>query len=148
MHPVENGQDGIVAIDVDKNVGQVVIVYKQSEGPNGKFFCYRFAHGKNFKSATAKASVEMLRIERVLQSGSNQAVSSINDIRLKYFSTEEGFLHFKSKINPAPRRSGVVPPAPIVNCEIPGNWSRYATIWRCLLPDTVYNWADPKHFMF
>lgn len=148
VKPVEDGRTGVVAIDVDRSVGRVVIVYKQAEGANGKFYCYGFAHGKNLKSAIGKASVEMLRNERVLQGDCGQEISSINDKRLMYFATEEGFLHFKSKTKPAATRSGIVPPDLIVDCEIPGDWSRYATVWRCLLPDTVYNWADPKHFMF
>lgn len=148
IQTVEGGPSGVVVVGLQKRIGSVVIVYKQSEGPNGKFYCYGFAHGSNQKAAIAKASVEMCRNERVLQAATTPEVSSISDKRLTYFSTEEGFLHFKSKLMPASQVSNVVPPGLIVDCAIPGEWSRYATVWRCLLPDTDYNWTDPNHFMF
>lgn len=138
---------GLVKINIPKNVGYVVITYKKSNMKESSFYCYGFAYGEDIKKATLKASIEMHRNEKVLAAYNSSQLTSINDKRLVYFSTDEGFQHFISKVQQN-IVSYVSPPDPIVDCEVIGDWSQFATVWRCLLPETTYNWSDEKHFMF
>jgi len=137
----------ILTINIPKKVGYVVITYKKSNLNKRSFYCYGFAYGKDIKNASFKASIEMYRNEKVLAAHNGSELISINDKRLIYFSTEAGFENFNSKIQ-SKIDSYIKPPPPIVDCEVIGDWSRFATVWRCLLPDTIYNWSDEKHFMF
>ncbi len=147
VRPKLYGDIGVVRINISENIGKVAIVFKKNISDHKVFYVYGFAFGKTLEGAVSKASVELFRNENILLQNSDAEAKSVSDKRLKYFSTEEGFLHFFSKVGPTGRTFNSIP-NPIVDSEVPGDWSQFATVWRCLLPDTNYNWDDLKHFMF
>ncbi len=147
VSPKLDGDIGVAKISISENIGNVVIVFKKNVSDDKIFYIYGFAYGKTLRGAISKASVELFRNEKVLLQNNAAEAKSVSDIRLKYFSTEEGFLHFFSKVGSIGRIFNSIPNL-IVDSEVPGEWSQFATVWRCLLPDTNYNWNDLKHFMF
>lgn len=136
----------VAVIKIPESFGYVVITFKKITIDNVSFYSYGFSYGEKFEHAVNKATVEMNRNSLVLANGLKKVVHGISDRRLQYFASDEGFHHFKSKMS----RSGPVsgPPDLLVNSEVDGPWSKFTTVWRCLLPNTNYNWEDDTHFMF
>ncbi len=146
-----NDDHGYALIDIGTIKGFVIISFKASKLKlqSDIFYSYGFAYGTTKEQALQKAQIEMLRNERVLSVNNDVEPKTICDQRLKYFSTQEGFEHFKFKfVKDFFRVNSFKSPQLIVDEEIPGPWSDFVTVWRCLLEDTDYCWNDPKHFMF
>lgn len=137
----------ILKIDIPESLGFVTITFGSEFLENKKLNFYGFAYGKNLKLAVKKARVEMMRNRHALMAFQNNLAHCISDQRLLYFSSEEGATHFNSKIKNNIRESAHVP-EPIIDSKIDGEWSQYATVWRCLLPNTKYQWSDTKYFIF
>ncbi len=146
LRPHGDKSFGIIKLDIDPKHGHVVITYNEAKNKNNNFFYYGFSHGQDEEKAINKATVEMLRNKRAINLHKQVSLDGINDKRLIYFSSKLGFEHFSSKTR-AQVESIELPPL-IVDSEIVGEWSKFATTWRCLFPDTEYNWNDPTHFMF
>ncbi len=138
-----------VTIDISKKFGYVVISYNSFNYQNENKYFYGFAHSFNREQAYLKSLVEMERNKLVIQNflGSNFSLKSISDKRLHYFSTELGYAKFLNRINNLSNCSISLPKL-LIDCHIPGPWDKFATVWRCLYPDTIYNWNDETHFMF
>lgn len=127
--------------------GFTVIVYDKVILAGKEHYCYGFAHGFRKTDAFEKASVEMNRNKRVIKNYQNKKITNISDKRLMYFAGEEGHSLFLKRVEKIDFGKISLPKL-IVDCSIKGPWSEYATVWRCLLADTDYNWKDPTHFMF
>ena len=148
----ENGNIGVISLNLVGVEGKVTICFKtvgQLNGLNhGKRFAYGFAFGRDLKQARYKALIEMDRNERLILARKNEEAVSISDRRLMFFSTEKGFLTFMRQVDAMKTGACLKVPEPIFDQEIEGEWSRFATVWRCILPGTEYSWHDEKHFMF
>jgi hypothetical protein len=120
---------------------RVVVVCKRC---NEGFFAYGFAGHHSLKAAVCQAESEM---ERSIVAISHyhkenpgfelddlETIGNTMERRVLYFSLPEGHREFASRAAaPATGWAGPVP-APVVDLELRGPWSRYAHVWRVLYP--------------
>jgi hypothetical protein len=129
------------------------------------FPIYAFAASNSLEKAIAKAKIELARNSRSIDrfceeygisentglSCSIQKASSQMEKRLLFFATLEGRMLFDSKCS---ARKGTdklkTQPDLVVDTEIPGPWSKYATVWRCLFLPVSENFLndDQTYFLF
>ena len=119
--------------------GVMVILYKKCTP--GDFFSYGHAAGRDFASASQRASIELCRNEYVLRcfrathpSFTADDLPEIKDIferRLVFFSLPNGHALFQEHLRlPVQTRRPATPPKVMFDGPILGPWSRYATVWR------------------
>lgn len=110
----------------------VAVVWTPPTG--GRPAAYGFAAAPDFRRAAAKAGVELSRNARALASAGAATASGPQERRLVYFSGLEGFAHFEARAAAAEGLGPTPPAAPkaLIDAELPGPWSRYATVWRVL----------------
>ncbi|MDH4467368.1 MAG: hypothetical protein QE271_04855 [Bacteriovoracaceae bacterium] len=124
---------------------------------------YAFATSSTIESAISKAMEELCRNSRsidryVMENNftndghlveSIKSLGSIMEKRLIFFATQSGKQMFESrcdqKINSELKR-----PELIVDREIIGPWSKYATVWRCLFKPTSTDFLkdSAEYFLF
>jgi len=131
------------------NFGEVVVVYRQSRSGH---VSYGHAAGDTVAGATARAIVALARNEFVvtyhkLRGGSNQ-LHHFFERRCLYFAGPEGHQEFLAKLEGQPTK-----PAPtwdpVFDGEIPGPWSKYATVWRTALRMPTQDFLDRRlNFFF
>ena len=127
------------------------------------FPIYAFAASNSLEKAIAKANIELARNSRSIDrfcaenniTGDSGLVSSIQKVnsqmekRLLFFATLEGKTLFASKCS---ARNGLgrlkTPPALLVDSEIPGPWSKYASVWRCLFLPVSEKFLNDDHTYF
>lgn len=125
-------------------------------------FVYGFSAGATFAKASSKALYELARNELILRAraGSPEAVRTLlksgelqvpGEARLLFFATDRGFQTFCRKAAGNDRVAPVSSPKLLVDRQISGNWTRYATVWRVLYESSITRReinADPKFFLF
>jgi hypothetical protein len=126
----ETGWEGIGAVEIPSPVGGVcVIVFRQNDAG---FYSYGHAGGETFTAACRRAIVELGRNEQVLirmRTGTTQP-ANLFERRCVFFSSPEGFESFQRRIGAG--TSSQWQARKLVDAEIPGPWSQYATVWRVL----------------
>lgn len=100
---------------------------------------YGFSGGVDFSRAADKALVELTRNQRVLDAfqgsgGGARTPESSLERRLLRFNGSAGLESFLARVSaaeaePQPARSA---PKPLVDAELRGPWTRYASVWRVL----------------
>lgn len=119
---------------------------------------YGFSAATSLTNATWKARVELERSAKavedflVLNPGFGvEDLSIIRDVherRALYFAMPEGynrFLERTSRNQPEPPKTNI---RPQVDREIPGPWSKYATVWRTLYPMPTREYLDSRSNFF
>lgn len=128
---------------------EVVILYRKT--PTG-IYAYGHAAAASLEEAAGKAAVELARTEFVLAryraKGALGNVSNFMERRAVYFSSPEGFAEFSERLNRRPDK-----PAPvwktIFDGEVPGPWSKWATVWRhCVEMPTHAFLKKEENFFF
>jgi hypothetical protein len=131
------------------NFGEVVVVYRHARSGH---VSYGHAAGENLFAAARRALVELARNEFVVTyhklRGGRDSVRDFFERRCLYFATEEGHEQFLAKL-----RSQPVKPAPVwrpeFDGEIPGPWSKYATVWRTAIKMPTDDFLDRRlNFFF
>lgn len=131
---VETDWPGVSAVAIPGPFGGVTVVVFARSG-SGRFV-YGHAAGESLGAAVERALVELARHEWVLRShqlgslsGDGAELTDRFERRCWFFSTPAGHALFQERLRTPP--SGRLP-RPVVTCdaEIPGPWSRYATVWR------------------
>ncbi len=138
---------GLVRIEHDQK-GEVVILFHKSAAGH---VAYGHAAGHSVAAAAAKAAVELARAEFVIARyrarGGLAKIGSFCERRCIHFSTAEGHRQFLEKAYAAPTRK-----APewkvLFDGEIPGPWSKYATVWRQVVEMPTYAFLDAKEDFF
>ena len=130
---LENTDLGVIEL-YDQFFGEkTVIVYSCSN-----YTSYGFATDFSIERAMKKAQIEQVRNSGILSEYTNKKsdICSLQENRLLFFSTVAGFELFKKKIDATRFRTNSSPvavaPELIIDSEIFGPWSKYATVWRCL----------------
>lgn len=145
---------GVSALEIDSPSAEArtVIVFKRCD-PG--FFAYGHAAAPSFHGACERAVVELSRNEYVLRrywlAGGPQTRPRPGDLferRCLFFSSPEGHELFLEKaraaVTPPPG-----PPEVVFDGEIPGPWSKYATVWRVVLkPATDAFLANTERYFF
>lgn len=140
---------GLVRIDHRQGNGEVIILYHKSATGH---VAYGHAAGSSVVSATGKAAIELARSELVLTRhrarGALVAVTNFFERRCLHFSTPEGHSEFLNRVHTPPEK-----PAPVWNTifdgEIPGPWSKWATVWRHCVEMPTHDFLNrEKNFFF
>jgi hypothetical protein len=125
------GFEGVEAVRIQHGrPEEVIILFRKAETGS---VSYGHAAGRTVMDAAMRAAVELSRTEFVLArhraKGVLGTVSNFMERRAIHFSSNEGFTEFRDRLN---RKADK--PAPlwrtIYDGEVPGPWSRWATVWR------------------
>lgn len=139
----------------------VVILWADCE-PGAESRAYGFSAAKDRLTASNKALIELTRNSRALANyrkliakGDGSAINLVHpyERRLAYFSSRSGAAIFQARVaaSGAPGFPIRVLPERIVDEEIQGPWSKYATVWRVLFrhsdgPEIEYHRPDVFYF--
>jgi hypothetical protein len=140
----------VTAIQFDELFGYLaVILFRVSEMG---CYSYGYAAARNLESSHKHAMLELMRHESVICEWLTSDGPQLQDIferRALFFSTEEGHRLFKDRLNAKASRGRLVPEV-ICDAEIKGDWSNYATVWRCLLrpPSSEFLSSDVRFFFW
>jgi hypothetical protein len=133
----ETDWPGVSAVAIDGPFGgMTVVVYARTEWGG---YIYGHAAEESFGAACDRAVAELARHEWVLRSswlaiaaGKKVAPTNIFERRCIFFASDEGHERFRERLESRP--SGPPPRAEVIcDCDIPGPWDRYATVWRFAL---------------
>lgn len=160
--PLYTRFDEILAIEVTTPWPEVSTVIVWGQSPATKLYSYGFAAGENTNIAVGRALIERTRNLIVLDKyaeGEGRAAATgkpslllLQEQRLFHFASEQGHAAFiecveKSKVVKSTR---LQIPTVLVDAEIGGDWSVYATVWRCLFQfeSGRHLEENPKYFLF
>lgn len=115
---------------------------------------FGFAGGTTLKEALQRARIEQDRNINVLEAFVRETgqqpgsyaldkLSADAERRLVFFASEAGKELFHARMDQS-RKLAALPPVPrkLVDCEIPGPWTRYAGVWRTLYEPTSDTYLD------
>ncbi|MEY2877924.1 MAG: hypothetical protein RLZZ15_304 [Verrucomicrobiota bacterium] len=129
--------------------GEVAVLFRRSaSGHVG----YGYSAGATFKTAVARAAVELARNEFAVASYKLRTVArdvtNYFERRCLHFAGEEGHAEFLRRVfDRKPHRA--VDWRVRFDGELPGPWSRYATVWRVVPEMPSLDFLDPaKPFFF
>jgi hypothetical protein len=111
------------------------VVVLWNEPPGLGRICYGFSCASTLEKTIQRASIELDRNRRVLSDlPPLSEISEHGEKRLLYFSTSEGHKHWEEQAERSFSLSSPLsaPPALVTNSAIPGPWSKYCHVWRCL----------------
>jgi hypothetical protein len=128
---------GVSAVAIDGPFGGVTVVAFARTDWGG--YVYGHAAEESFGAACERAVMELARHEWVLRArwlslaaGERQVPTNIFERRCLFFASDEGHALFQERL--ARPASGRMPaPEVICDCDIPGPWDEYATVWRFAL---------------
>lgn len=116
------------------------------------FYVYGFSSSDSLRKCEMQALVEQARNERCISKIPNGMQPMFRgDKRLIYFSTRDGFLHFKENVEKSfSLRSLPERPKKIVDKEVKGPWTKFARVWRTLYEggEAWQQTANEKIFLF
>lgn len=139
---------------------KVALVYATARNGAG---IYGFAASTVLEHALERAKVEQFRNKLVMERFYEERnltpdapappdVQNINERRLLHFASACGRNDFRRKISESTAlRTSPAIPKTLADCEIPGPWSRYATVWRVLYEPSTRDHLDTsldKFFLF
>jgi len=141
---------GVTALRLehDANFGEVAILFRRSAAGH---VSYGYSAGSTFRSAAARAAVELARNEFVV--GYYKLRSAVRDVpnyferRCLYFAGEEGHAEFLRRVfdrKPCRKAAWSVR----FDGELPGLWSKYATVWRVVPEMPSREYLNPKSSFF
>jgi hypothetical protein len=141
---------GVTALRLEHNagIGEVAILFRRSAAGH---VSYGYSAGTTFRSAAARAAVELARNEFVV--GYYKLRSVVRDVpncferRCLYFAGEEGHAEFLRRVfDRKPHREAAW--SVLFDGELPGPWSKYATVWRVVPAMPSREYLDPKSSCF
>ncbi len=143
---------GVSAVAIDGPFGGVTVV-AYARTPWGGYV-YGHAAEESFGAACERAVIELARHEWIMRSswlatvaGEVKTPTNIFERRCVFFSTDEGHEVFQQRVHA--RAAGGKPRADVLcDCELPGPWSDYATVWRFSLrpPSDGYLRGGERYF--
>lgn len=141
---------GVTALRLEHSAtfGEVVILFRRSAAGH---VSYGYSAGSSFRSAAARAAVELARNEFVvgyykLRTAAREVPNGF-ERRCLYFASEEGHAEFLRRVfdrRPLHESKWSVH----FDGELPGPWSRYATVWRVVADMPSRDYLDPKCSFF
>ena len=137
---------GVTALRLEHSAtfGEVAVLFRRSAAGH---VSYGYSAGSTFRTAAARAAVELARNEFVV--GYYKLRSVARDVpncfeqRCLYFAGEEGHAEFLRRVfDRKPLREAEW--AVRFDGELPGPWSKYATVWRVVPSMPSLDYLDPK----
>jgi hypothetical protein len=141
---------GVTALRLEHSAkfGEVAVLFRRSAAGH---VSYGYSAGSTFKTAVARAAVELARNEFVvgyykLRSAARE-VPNCFERRCIYFAGEEGHAEFLRRVfDRKPRRTAEW--SVKFDREVVGAWSKYATVWRVMPEMPSREYLDPKSDFF
>ncbi|MBI5767569.1 MAG: hypothetical protein HZA93_07220 [Verrucomicrobia bacterium] len=141
---------GVTALRLEHSAdfGEVAILFRRSAAGH---VSYGYSAGPTFKSAAARAAVELARNEFVV--GYYKLRTAVRDVpncferRCLYFAGEEGHAEFLRRVfdrKPCRETRWSIR----FDGELPGPWSRYATVWRVVADMPTRDYLNPQSQFF
>lgn len=131
----------------DAGPGEVVIVYRRARTG----YAYGHAFGLTLAQAIRRAAVGLARAEHVLAvhraCGALAEPGNFLERRMLYFASEEGAERFGRQLLARPTKAAL-PFRLLFDGELPGPWSRWATVWRCCARMPTGEHLDPDTDFF
>lgn len=150
--PAEQGRSPFPGVDLirihhDAGDAEVVILVQRTRAGQA----YGRAAGRTLRDAIAHAAVQLARAEFLLTThrakGALVTPAGFLERRALFFAGPEGAELFERRLGTAPHRSAPTW-RPAFNGEIPGPWSRWATVWRCAVEMPTDDYLDPSADFF
>lgn len=147
---VSDAMLGVTALRLEHNAsfGEVALLFRRSAAGH---VSYGYSAGSTFRSAAARAAVELARNEFVvgyykIRSAARE-VPNYFERRCLYFAGEEGHAEFLRRVfDRKPHREAEWKVK--FDGELPGRWSKYATVWRVVPEMPSRDYLDPKNPFF
>lgn len=143
---VRDGLFGVTALRLEHsaNFGEVAILFRRSAAGH---VSYGYSAGSTFHSAAARAAVELARNEFVVGfykvSNVVREVPNCFERRCLYFAGEEGHAEFLRRVfDRKPYRPAQW--SVQFDGELPGPWSKFATVWRVMPEMPSRDYLDPR----
>ena len=141
---------GVTALRLEHGAkfGEVALLFRRSAAGH---VSYGYSAGSTFKTAVARAAVELARNEFVvgyykLRSAARE-VPNCFERRCIYFAGEEGHAEFLRRVfDRKPHRTAEW--SVKFDREVVGAWSKYATVWRVMPEMPSREYLDPKSSFF
>lgn len=139
---------GIDAITILGPFGGFTVVLTRRT-PGG-LRAYGHAAAETFTGACEKAMIELARSESILAGGGTKPARprDLVERRLLFFAAPEGFARVCARVEAAESRPTLATAWIACDREIPGPWSRHATVWRCLLQPPSRRFLGPEEDYF
>lgn len=141
---------GVTALRLEHSAkfGEVAVLFRRSAAGQ---VSYGYSAGSTFRTAVAHAAVELARNEFVV--GYYKLRSVVREVpncferRCLYFAGEEGHAEFLRRVfDRKPHREATW--SVKFDGELPGPWSKYATVWRVVTDMPSREYLDPKSSFF
>jgi hypothetical protein len=141
---------GVTALRLEHNAGfgEVAILFRRSAAGH---VSYGYSAGSTFRTAAARAAVELARNEFVV--GYYKLRTAVREVpncferRCLYFAGEEGHAEFLRRVfDRKPHREAKW--SVKFDGELSGPWSRYATVWRVVAEMPSRDYLNPKASFF
>jgi len=149
------GQTRVLELQNPLSRDRVVITWLENRDG---LVAYGFSAARALRQAIGKARIEMERMKSALHlyirenPGFGMAdLSTLDNClerRLMYFAMPEGHRQFLARVQasvPDPINERV---EPVVDREVVGPWSRYATVWRVLYPMPTQAYLREREYFF
>lgn len=128
--------------------GEVAVLYRRSGSGH---VSYGYSAGSSFKTAAARAAIELSRSEFVLSLyklfGGSREVSNCFERRCLHFAGEAGFEQFQRRLATRPDKPRTEWSV-LCDRELVGPWSKYATVWRVVPQMPTKDFLDPSKLFF
>lgn len=141
---------GVTALRLEHSAkfGEVAVLFRRSAAGH---VSYGYSAGSSFRTAAARAAVELARNEFVVSYYKLRSVASevpnCFERRCLYFAGEEGHAEFLRRVfDRKPHREA--PWKVKFDGEIAGAWSKYATVWRVVPEMPSREYLDPRSSFF
>lgn len=155
--PDSDKNEGAISLSLPFKDKNAVVLWRALPGGN---MAYGFAAADSEETALEKASVELGRNIVALNqfygdrgADVRQFIADVElpvyERRLIFFSTAEGYEVFRARISSSTAR--MVAPreaTKLIDREITGPWSRYATVWRTLYTQGAEHLDKARHDIF
>lgn len=149
--------DGIHLLQLENPVSHETVVVVWRRDRHG-LYAYGFAADTTLKGARTRATIEMERsaaamgafLTRNPKFGSIDlpGIQNWQERRILYFAMPEGHEIFQKRLASARTSAKRKRLRPLIDTELHGPWTRYATVWRTLYPMPGKDYLDPEQNFF
>lgn len=155
---LEADEEGTHLVQLDNPVSAETVVIVWRRDRHG-LYAYGFAADTSLKRAQMRATIEMERsaaamgafLTRNPKFGSSDLarIQNWQERRILYFALPEGHEAFQRRLASKRTTKGEARRLkPLIDTELQGPWTRYATVWRTLYPMPGKAYLDPAQNFF
>jgi len=149
--------DRVEGIELQNPLSRDRVVVTWEESAEG-LVAYGFSASRTLSRAVWKARIEMERmasvLHRYLMANPGFELSDLPTLenrmerRAMYFAMPEGHQEFQSRVQSSSSNPLTERLLPLVDREVVGPWSRYATVWRILYPMPTQAYLRDRDLFF